>query len=94
MAHYAFLDENNIVTQVIPGNDGDEWETFYAQEVGQVCKRTSYNTYGNSHPNGTPFRGNYAGIGFTYDPVRDAFIAPKPEGNWILDETTFLWVEV
>ena len=85
MAHYAFLDENNIVTQVIPGNDGDEWEAFYAQEVGQVCKRTSYNTYGNSHPNGTPFRGNYAGIGFTYDPVRDAFIAPKPEGNWILD---------
>jgi len=94
MAHYAFLDENNIVTHVIPGNDGDEWEAFYAQEVGQVCKRTSYNTYGNSHPNGTPFRGNYAGIGFTYDPVRDAFIAPKPEGDWVLNETTLLWVEV
>ena len=94
MAHYAFLDENNVVTQVIPGNDGDEWEEFYAQEVGKVCKRTSYNTYGNQHPNGTPYRGNYAGIGFTYDFERDAFIPPKPEDNWVLDETTLLWVEV
>lgn len=96
MAHYAFLDENNVVTQVIPGAEGEDvdWEAFYAQEVGQVCKRTSYNTYGNNHPNGTPFRGNYAGIGFTYDVERDAFIAPKPEGDWMLDEATLLWVEI
>ena len=96
MAHYAFLDENNIVVQVIAGNDeGDtDWEAFYSQEVGKVCKRTSYRTYGNQHPDGNPYRGNYAGIGYKYDSVRDAFIPPKPEGDWVLDEATLLWVEV
>ena len=94
MAHYAFLDDNNIVTQVIAGNDGDEWEQFYSQEMGKVCKRTSYNTYGGKHKTGSePFRKNYAGIGFTYDPTRDAFIPPKPDGNWVLNEETCLWVE-
>jgi hypothetical protein len=92
MAHYAFLDENNIVTQVIAGNDGDEWEQFYSQEVGQVCKRTSYNTYGGKHKiGGEPFRKNYAGIGFTYNADKDAFIAPKPFETWLLDEETCLW---
>jgi len=94
MAHYAFLDENNVVTQVIAGNDGDEWEAFYAKEIGQVCKRTSYRTYGNQHPEGNPFRGNYAGIGSTYDFERDIFIPPKPEGDWVLNEQTYLWEEV
>jgi len=77
MAHYAFLDENNIVTLVIPGRDEWEivdgitdWEQAYAEVKGQVCKRTSYN--GN-------IRYNYAGIGYTYDPIDDAFIAPMPE---------------
>jgi hypothetical protein len=76
MAHYAFLDENNIVTEVITGIDetelieGLDTETWYANFRGQVCKRTSYN--GN-------IRYNYAGIGYTYDPVDDAFIAPMPE---------------
>lgn len=94
MAHYAFLDDNNIVTQVIAGNDGDEWEQFYSQKVGQVCKRTSYNTYGGKHKfGGDPFRKNYAGIGYTYDAERDAFIPPKPEGDYALDEETCLWVE-
>jgi len=94
MAHYAFLDSNNIVTQVIAGNDGDEWEQFYSQEVGQVCKRTSYNTYGGKHKTGgEPFRKNYAGIGYTYDVERDAFIPPKPDGDYALDDETCLWVE-
>jgi hypothetical protein len=77
MAHYAFLDENNIVTEVIPGRDEWEevdgitdWEQAYSEVRGQVCKRTSYN--GN-------IRFNYAGIGYTYDPIDDAFIAPMPE---------------
>ena len=96
MAHYAFIDENYIVTEVIVGKDETnfDWEQYYGNKRGALCKRTSYNTYGNQHPNGTPLRGNFAGIGFTYDPVRDAFIPPKPEGDWVLDETTLLWVEV
>ena len=75
MAHYAFLDENNIVTEVIVGKDETELiedlepETWYGNFRGQVCKRTSYN--GN-------IRYNYAGIGYTYDPIDDAFIAPIP----------------
>lgn len=76
MAHYAFLDENNIVTEVITGRDEWEevdgitdWEQAYSEIRGQVCKRTSYN--GN-------IRYNYAGIGYTYDPIDDAFIAPMP----------------
>ena len=98
MAHYAFLDENNIVTQVITGRDEDEvvegitdWEQFYSQEVGQTCKRTSYRTYGNNHPNGTSFRGNYAGIGYTYDPVNDVFYQPQPFPSWTLNQETWLW---
>jgi hypothetical protein len=88
MAHYAFLDENNIVTEVITGKDetglieGLSTETWYGNFRGQVCKRTSYN--GN-------IRKNYAGIGFTYDAARDAFIAPKPFNSWVLDEATCRW---
>lgn len=76
MAHYAFLDENNIVTEVIVGIDETELiegldpETWYGNFRGQVCKRTSYN--GN-------IRGTYAGIGYSYDPVLDIFIAPEVE---------------
>ena len=92
MAHYAFLDSNNIVTQVIVGNDGDGWEEFYSTEIGQVCKRTSYNTYGGKHNNGgIPFRKNYAGIGFKYDEIRDAFISPQPYPSWTLEEDSCLW---
>jgi len=94
MAHYAFLDDNNIVTQVIAGNDGDELEQFYSQEMGKVCKRTSYNTYGGKHKfGGEPFRKNYAGIGFIYDKDKDAFIPPKPNGDWVLNDETCLWEE-
>ena len=98
MAHYAFLDENNIVTQVIVGIDETELiegldpEIWYGNFRGQVCKRTSYNTSGNNHKTGgTPFRKNYAGIGFTYDADRDAFIAPKPFESWLLNEDTCDW---
>ena len=96
MAHYTFLNENNIVTEVIVGkNEGEEntdWEVHYGNFRGQVCKRTSYNTSGGIHKEGgTPFRKNYAGIGYIYDEQRDAFISPKPYPSWILNEDTCLW---
>ena len=80
MANYAFLDENNIVTEVIPGKnegeDGIDWEQYYGEFRGQVCKRTSYN--GN-------IRKNYAGIGYKYQEDIDAFVPPQPYASWILD---------
>ena len=105
MAHYALLDENNIVVNVITGIDenivqtdldstlvggtSEAWEQFYASLPwfeGLTCKRTSYNA------KTTGFRKNYAGIGYTYDENRDAFIAPKPFESWILNEQTCRWV--
>jgi len=97
MAHYAFLDSNNIVTQVIVGKDenedGVDWEVYYGEKRGQTCKRTSYNTTAGQHlSGGTPFRKNYAGVGYTYDSDRDAFISPKPSfDSWILNEDTCCW---
>jgi len=88
MAHYAFLDENNIVTEVIPGIDetelieGLDTETWYGNFRGQTCKRTSYN--GN-------YRKNYAGIDFYFDEVRNAFIPPKCHEVAVLNEETCLW---
>lgn len=88
MAHYAFLDENNIVTEVIVGVDetelieGKDPETWYGEFRGQRCVRTSYN--GN-------IRKNYAGIGFSYDEALDAFIPPKPFDSWVLNEETARW---
>jgi hypothetical protein len=89
MAHYAFLDENNIVTEVIVGIDETETiegltpEVWYGNFRAQVCKRTSYN--GN-------IRKNYAGVGYTYDADRDAFIAPKPDNATGFDEVTCQWI--
>jgi hypothetical protein len=94
MAHYAFLDEHYIVTEVIVGKDESnfDWEKHYGDFRGQLCKRTSYNTVGGVHNGGgTPYRKNYAGIGYSYDPERDAFIPPKPFPSWVLDEITCLW---
>ena len=94
MAHYAFLDENNIVTEVITGKEEGnfDWEQQYGSFRGQLCKRTSFNTIGGVHKlGGTPFRKNYAGIGYSYDKTKDAFIAPKPYSSWILNESTCLW---
>jgi hypothetical protein len=88
MAHYAFLNNNNIVTEVIVGIDetetieGLDTETWYGNFRGQVCKRTSYNNN---------YRKNYAGIGYTYDPTRDAFIPPKCHNEATLNEDTCLW---
>jgi len=66
------------------------WEGYYGK--GQLCRRTSYNTVGGVHQNGgTPFRKNYAGVGYTYDPVRDAFYSPQPFESWTLNEDTCLW---
>jgi hypothetical protein len=96
MAHYAFLDESSIVTEVIvgknEGEDSTDWEVHYGTFRGQTCKRTSYNTSGGVHSGGgTPFRKNYAGIGYTYDAGRDAFIPPTPYPSWLLDEATCQW---
>ena len=93
MAHFAELDENNTVLGVIAGVDYPyDGEAIYQQETGRVWKRTSYNTHGGQHLlGGTPFRKNYAGIGYTYDARRDAFISPKPFPSWILDEETCQW---
>ena len=99
MAHYAYLDENNTVTMVIVGKNEDDlpgnWEEYYG------AKRTSYNTRGGVYydPNtnepaqdqSKAFRKNYAGIGYTYDLVKDAFIPPKPFASWILNEDSCLW---
>jgi hypothetical protein len=89
MAHYAFLDENSIVTEVITGRDEwevvdgiSDWEEYYGNFRGLTCKRTSYN--GN-------IRKNYAGLGFTYDEARDAFIPPQPYPSWLLNEDTCQW---
>jgi len=91
MAHYAFLDNDNIVTEVITGIDetetieGLDTETWYGDFRKQICKRTSYN--GN-------IRKNYAAIGYTYDAVRDAFIAPKPDNSIGFDEETCRWITI
>lgn len=92
MAHFAKLDENNVVVFVTVGRDEDN-EQELTERTGDVYKQTSYNTVGGVHLlGGTPFRKNYAGIGFTYDAERDAFIAPQPFVSWTLDEATCLWV--
>ena len=96
MAHYAFLNMQNIVTEVIVGKDETDgptnWEIHYGNIREQVCKRTSYNTAAGEHiKGGTPFRKNYAGIGYTYDYARDAFIPPKPYASWTLDPNKCTW---
>ena len=98
MAHYAYIDSNSIVVSVTVGKNetelinGLDTETYYAQGTPYTVKRTSYNTLGGVHNGGgTPYRKNYAGIGYTYDTVRNAFIAPNPYPSWVLDEATCLW---
>jgi hypothetical protein len=96
MAHYAFLDENNIVTEVIVGIDetklieGKSPEEWYGEFRQQRCVQTSYNTIGNVHTlGGTPLHKNYAGIGYTWDGT--GFAAPQPYPSWQLDQETYLW---
>ena len=100
MSHFAKLDENNLVTFVTVGRQEDDGlEEELNARTGDVYRQTSYNTYGGVHyTDGEPsedqsqaFRFNYAGIGFTYDEARDAFIPPQPYASWVLDEATCLW---
>jgi len=107
MAHYAILDSENLVANVIVGrnqgevvDDVSDWEAHYSLVTGLNVLQTSYNTHGGIHyTDGEPsedqsqaLRFNYAGIGFTYDADRDAFIPPTPFPSWVLDEATCLWV--
>jgi len=94
MAHYAELDNDNRVIQVIVGVDEPlDGEAIYQQETNRVWKKTSYNTYASQHRlGGTPFRKNYAGIGYTYDPDMDAFYPPTPFPSWVLDKEIGVWV--
>jgi hypothetical protein len=106
MASFAKLNNNNIVervesvvNEVLKDSNGIEQENIGIQflktlynEPNAIWKQTSYNTHGNVHSlGGTPFRKNHAGIGYTYDSQRDAFISPKPYNSWLLNETTCLW---
>lgn len=89
MAHFAKVN-NGIVVEVIVA-EPEFFDTFVDSSPGQWIQ-TSYNTYGGVHRlGGTPLRKNYAGIGYTYDAEKDAFIAPKPFPSWILNEETCLW---
>lgn len=94
MAHFAELDNNNIVVRVIVVADENEadGENWCRNLLGGFWKKTSYNTQAGVHSTGgTPFRKNYAGIGYSYDPTRDAFIPPKPFNSWVLNENTCVW---
>jgi hypothetical protein len=111
MAHYAYIDENNIVIDVIVGPDeGTEpdgitsWEEYFSSKGKGLAIKTSYNTHAGVHyttnddgvrvpsdDQSKALRKNYAGIGFTYDEERDAFIPPQPFPSWTLNEETFLW---
>ncbi len=89
MAHFAKVN-NGIVEQVIVA-EPEFFDTFVDSSPGQWIQ-TSYNTHGGVHTNGgTPLRKNYAGIGYSYDATRDAFIPPKPYASWMLNEDTCLW---
>ena len=91
MAHFAKLDKNNIVIFVTVGRDEDKEDELTAR-TGDVYKQTSYNTFGGVHQlGGTPLRKNFAGLGYTYDETKDAFIPPKTYPSWVLNETTCLW---
>jgi len=101
MSHFAKLDENNLVTFVTVGRQEDDGlEEELNARTGDVYRQTSYNTYGGVHyTDGEPsadqskaLRFNYAGIGFTYDEARNAFIPPQPYASWVLDEDSCLWV--
>lgn len=102
MAHYAVLNENNIVINVITGREEDDlenlpenfnsWEQYYSERMGKRVLRTSYNTMYNSRlDGGVPFRGNYAGYGFFYSDELDVFIPPKPHDSWVFDDTIMDW---
>ena len=107
MGHYAYINFANLVTSVIVGPDEgtepdgvESWETHFSGKGKGRALQTSYNTHGGIHytdgvasaDQSKALRYNYAGIGFTYDETRDAFIPPQPYASWVLDEGTCLWV--
>lgn len=99
MAHFAKLNENNIVTFVTVGSDADRGnEQALSERTGDTYKQTSYNTKGGVHygqdgqpDGGVAYRANYAGIGYTYDPVNDVFYAPQPFASWTISAPTWIW---
>jgi len=100
MAHYAVINDENEIIEVIVGkneedtlpSDFSSWEEYYTSIKGNTTKRTSYNTNKNVHNlGGTPFRGNYASVGGTYDPTNDIFLPPKPYESWVLDLPNAFW---
>jgi len=88
LSHYAKVVDGKV-TQVIVA-EAEFFETFVDSSPGTWIQ-TSYRTHGNQHPEGRPLRGNYAGIGYTYDAQNDVFVAPKPFNSWLLNEDTWLW---
>jgi hypothetical protein len=88
MSHFAKVTDGKV-TQVIVAEQ-EFFDTFVDSSPG-TWLQTSYNTHGNQHPEGRPLRGNYAGIGYTYDATNDVFYAPQPFPSWILNNTTWLW---
>lgn len=88
MSHFAKVLDGKV-TQVIVA-EPEFFQTFVDSSPGEWIQ-TSYNTHGNQHPEGRPLRGNYAGIGYTYDRANDVFYAPQPYASWVLDQTTWTW---
>jgi hypothetical protein len=88
IGHFAKVSDGKVIQVIVA--EPEFFDTFVDSSPGQWIQ-TSYNTHGGQHPEGRPLRKNYAGIGFTYDPVRDAFIPPQPFASWTLNEDTCLW---
>jgi hypothetical protein len=88
MAHFAKVCDGKVVQVIVA--EQEFFDTFVDSSPG-TWLQTSYNTYGNQHPEGRPLRGNYAGIGYNYDATNDVFYAPQPYPSWILNNTTWLW---
>jgi hypothetical protein len=89
MSHFAKVLDSKVIQVIVA--ELEFFENFVDTSPGTWIK-TSYNTYGNAHKlGGTPLRGNYAGVGFTYDAINDVFYAPQPYPSWILNESTWLW---
>ncbi len=88
MAHFAKVKDGTVIKVIVA--EPEFFDNFVDDSPGQWIQ-TSYNTHGGEHPEDRPLRKNYAGIGFTYDNVRDAFIPPQPFASWTLNETTCLW---
>jgi len=84
MSHFAKIIDGKVTDVIVAEQD-------FIDNLDGTWLQTSYNTYGNQHPEGRPLRGNYAGIGYTYNSTTDVFYAPQPYPSWILNKTTWLW---